>query len=212
MLTYEEIEKRRRIFLEKGFALFTEKGIDTVKLQDVADASGHGIATLYRYFNNKHEFLAEIAAHEWTAFFDHNRKRVPADGFAGSSAAEMFEFYLDSFLELYRNFRPLLRFSQFLNIYISSGESEGIVTEMYLGPMKAVEGFFARMYEKAAADHTLRTDIQAEEMFSTTFHLMLAAVSRYATGLVYQPEGVFDDMKELTIQKEMLWERYAVRK
>ena len=47
-----------------------------------------------------------------------------------------------------------------------------------------------------------------EEMFSTTLHLMLAAVTRYAVGLVYIPEGGFDAEKELEKQKEALLIRY----
>ena len=32
-------------------------------------------------------------------------------------------------------------------------------------------------------------------MFLATLHLMLAAVTRYAVGLLYQPENVFDDLE-----------------
>ncbi len=53
----------------------------------------------------------------------------------------------------------------------------------------------------------LRTEVPEDEMFSVTLHLMLAAVTRYAVGLAYKPEG-FDEMRELEIQKEMLLLRY----
>ena len=39
-------------------------------------------------------------------------------------------------------------------------------------------------------------------MFSTTLHLMLAAATRYAIGLVYIPESGFDAEKELEKLKE----------
>ena len=48
-------------------------------------------------------------------------------------------------------------------------------------------------------------------MFSTTLHLMLAAVTRYAMGLVYIPEKGFDPVKELTMLKEMLLAKYCLR-
>ena len=45
-------------------------------------------------------------------------------------------------------------------------------------------------------------------MFSTLVHLMLAAVTRYAVGLVYfNPES--DDEKELEFQKELLLHRFC---
>ena len=38
-----------------------------------------------------------------------------------------------------------------------------------------------------------------------------AAVTRYAVGLVYEPESGFDDERELAILREMLLSRYTVR-
>ena len=64
------------------------------------------------------------------------------------------------------------------------------------------------VYEKAERDHTIRTDEPEEKMFSTTLHLMLAAVTRYAIGLVYIPESGFDAEKELEKLKEALLMRY----
>ena len=38
---------------------------------------------------------------------------------------------------------------------------------------------------------------------------MLAVVTRYAVGLVYQPPGGFDELEELEALKEMLYLRYT---
>ena len=67
---------------------------------------------------------------------------------------------------------------------------------------------FHVLYARAEQDHTLRTDESEEEMFSTTLHLMLAAATRYAIGLVYIPESGFDAEKELEKLKEALLMRY----
>ena len=67
------------------------------------------------------------------------------------------------------------------------------------------------VYTRAAQDHTVRTDEPEEEMFSTTLHLMLAAVTRYAVGLVYIPESGFDAEKELEKMKMALLHEYEER-
>ena len=67
---------------------------------------------------------------------------------------------------------------------------------------------FHVMYTRAEQDHTIRTDETEGEMFSTTLRLMLAAVTRYAVGLVYIPESGFDAMEELAFQKELILEKY----
>ena len=53
---------RRRGILEKGYELFSTRNIESVSLQDVANAAGSGVATLYRYFTNKPNLVVEIAA------------------------------------------------------------------------------------------------------------------------------------------------------
>ena len=200
------IAQRRDDFLKAGYSLFSEKGIDSVTLQDVADLSGHGIATLYRYFETKPGLLIEIADWKWGEFFARNSKRRPQD-LSTATAAEMFEFYLDSFLEVYRTDKPLLKFNQFLNIYLRSGGVDEGTKERYRGLMKPISDFVHTLYVKAKEDGTVRTDVSETELLSVTVHLMLAAVTRYAVGLVFEPKG-FDDDAELIILKEMLLERY----
>ena len=199
-------EQRREDFLKAGYSLFSERGIDSVTLQDVADASGHGIATLYRYFETKPGLLIEIADWKWGEFFERNSRRRPRD-FGALTAAEMFEFYLDSFLEAYRTDKPLLKFNQFLNIYLRSGGADDGTKERYRGLMKPIFDLVHAVCAKAKADRTIKTDMSETELLSVTVHLMLAAVTRFSVGLVYEPDG-YDDEAELVILKEMLLERY----
>lgn len=201
--------ERTKVFLEKGFELFSTRSIDAVNMNEVAEASGRGIATLYRYFGHKAEFCVAIAEWKWAEFFQENRKRRPNDNFEGKNAADMFSFYLDSFLELYRKNKPLLRFNQFFNIYLQSEEIDADTVTAYRGLMKPITDFFHLLYERGKEDHTVRTDISEEEMLSTTIHLMLAAVTRYAVGLVYRPKGGFDADAELETLKELLLSKYT---
>ena len=69
-----------------------------------------------------------------------------------------------------------------------------------------LKAWFHEMYVKAQVDHTLKTDLSEQDMFSTTIHLMLAVVTRYAIGLVYQSGS--DPEKELELQKELLLTRF----
>ena len=207
-----EKAKARQSFLEHGFALFSSRSIEAVSMQAVAKASGHGIATLYRYFNNKAEFCVAIAQWQWGEFFAENRKRSPIHDLENKTAADMLDFFLDSFLELYRKHRGLLRFNQLFNIYIRSENIASGTVATYRGLMQHIIDYFSVMYEKAKQDGTVRTDIPAEEMLSATIHLMLAVVTRYAVGLVYQPEGSFDAIKELEIQKRMLYQEYTTQR
>ena len=112
---------------------------------------------------------------------------------------------------LYRDHRDLLRFNQFFNVYVQSEKMDAEMISPYQGMINVLETHFHNIYAKAQQDHTLRTDMPEIEMFSATLHLMLAAVTRYAVGLVYVPESWFDAEKELEKMKMALLHEYGKR-
>lgn len=194
---------RERI-LEAGFSVFAERTIDNVNLTDVADAAGVGMATVYRYFNSKPALVLAVATWVWQkavglSRLHQYRKR--------DTAADEMRNYLEVFINMYREHKNLLRFNQYFNIYVKREGFPRETLKPYLDIIHALKADFHRIYVKGEADGTLRTDIPEEEMFSSSLHLMLAAVTRYAIGLVY--EGGSDPERELLLLKEMLVRTYV---
>ena len=208
----KNVEARRKELLEKGYELFSTKSIEAISMRDVADAVGCGSASVYRYYGSKPDFVVAVATWKWEQFQKENQKRMPRANFEGMTAAEIFEFYLDSFLVLYRDYRNLLRFNQFFNVYVLSEHIDTGTLSPYRDMIGRLRERFHDMYLKAEQDKTIRTDEPEEEMFSKTLHLMLAVVTRYAVGLVYIPESGFDAEKELITQRNMLYKEYTVDK
>lgn len=204
-------EARRKELLEKGFELFSTKSIEAISMRNVAEAVGCGSVSAYRYFGSKPDFVVAVAAWKWEQFREKNIKRRPKVNFEGMTAAEIFEFYLDSFLVLYRNYKDLLRFNQFFNVYVQSEHMDAGTLQPYQEMITGIRDWFHGMYLKAEQDHTLRTDEPEEKMFSKTLHLMLAAVTRYAVGLVYIPKSGFDPEEELEFQKNMILKEYRMK-
>ena len=194
----QKAETRQRI-LETGFRVFSEQMIDSVNLTDIAKAAGVGQATVYRYFNTKSELVLAVSTWVW-------RRMITVETIsfnrANTTAAEDMERFLDSFIWLYREHRPLLRFNQFFNLYVDREDIPAEVMKPYMDVIDALEERFSTIYCKAFQDGTLRTDIPEKTMFSSALHLMLAAVTRYASGLVYH--GGNDEERELEFLKEML--------
>ena len=204
----EKKEARREELLQKGFELFSTKTIETVSMRDVASAVGCGSASIYRYYGSKPDFVVAVATWKWKQVQPENRKRRPSADLEGMTAAEIFEFYLDSFLALYRENTDLLRFNQFFNVYVQAEHIGAETLQPYQEMIAGLRKGFHGMYLKAEHDKTLRTDEPEEKMFSKTLHLMLAAVTRYAVGLVYIPEKGFDAMEELEFLKNAIMREY----
>ena len=197
-------EVTRQRILETGFRVFAEGTIEKVKMSDVAKVGGVGTTTVYRYYKTKPELVLAISTWAWERYLNQTLRQIDP---SKVTAAEEYEFFLDTFLDMYHNHRNLLRFNQFFNVYVQNEEIPPEVMEPYFKVVKNLEARFAALHEKAKKDHTVRTDIPAKEMLLTSTHLMLAAVTRYAVGLVY--EGGIDPEKELVLQKNMLLREFT---
>ena len=200
-------QARKREIMDAAFRVFTEKSIDKVTMNDVAAAAGVGVATVYRHFSSKPALVLAVGTRAWGDYTAANYQKLP--GSDDRTAAQVFEFFLDSFIDLYRNHKDLLRFNQLFNIYV---RSEGISMDA-LRPYNAVIDTLAQRFHQmfllAERDGTLRTDVPEARLFSATLHLMLAVATRYAVGLVYS--GDADPELELLLQKKLLMREYAAR-
>lgn len=203
-LSAEEMAVRRQEMLQAAFHLFAERNIDAVTLDDIAAKTGYTKRSLLRYFKSKDGLVIETATWAWAQFLSANRKRRPKEG---GTAAEGYAFFLDSFLTLYHEHADLLRFNQYFNVYVKSRRVTAAQMQSYRDVGGDMRAWLHDVYQKGQADGTLRADATEAGLFNTTLHLMLAAVTRYAVGLVYT-EGA-DAERELLLQKRMLLREFT---
>ena len=201
-----KIEKYQHI-LETAFRLFSERGIEGVTMPEVAKASGIGRSTLYRYFASKLDLVVAIGTWTWKEYISAHNTSVPKEELDAMSGAERFRFYMDAFLDLYRNHNDLLRFNYNFNGFLRYEAGTSRQKEPYTKVVDRLSEMFHEVYERGMKDGTLRPDISEEIMFSSSFHIMLAAATRYAVGLVYIVEGC-DPEKELAMLEEALLRMY----
>lgn len=173
--------------------------IDKVSMAKVADKAGIGVATLYRYYRTKSELVVAVGTHAWSKFIIGYMPLINEDK---ATAVEELEFFLDSFLELYKNHKRLLCFNQFFNIYIRNEAVPQEALNSYNEMIDRLAMRFHRTYVKGENDKTLCTEMSERTMFLSIMHLMLAAVTRYAVGLVYENDSESD--KELILLRDML--------
>lgn len=201
-----QIAANKQRILEEGFRLFAQRGIESVTMPQIAQVGGVDRSSVYRYYLTKLDLVVAISANVWQKFSQESYAWLDGEGTTG---AERYAYYLEAFMVLYREHKDILRFNQFFNVFVANEK----VSSEQMRPFTEVIGKMAErfheVYVQGHADGTLRTDVPENEMFSSTLHLMLAAVTRYAVGLVYH--GGADPEKELTLLKDLLFRQYVVR-
>jgi len=156
---------------------------------------------------SKPDLVLGVSAWAWEQY----RKEIARKtNKTGKTAAELFEKHLESFIDLYRNHRDLLRLNQQFNDYVRRESLPEDRMQPYKEVIDSLEERFKENYQRGKEDGTLRTDIPEKEMFSATLHLMMAAATRYAVGLVY--DSGIDPEKELELLKKLLMQEYVITK
>jgi len=205
-----EMASRRELMLETGFRIFAEKGIEAVSMQEVANACGLGVATLYRYFNTKLLFVIAVGAKKWEELFEEVEAERVRRCCELMTAAEELDFSLSIFIMFYREHRDVLRFNQNFNNFVIREKATADQLHAY---MKAIEPFsinFHRLYEKGKRDGTIRTEQSEQTVYNSTIHIMLAVCVRYAQGVILRSDDPDDLTKELFILKRMMMNTYVL--
>lgn len=195
---------RREKLLKAGLKLFSANGIESVKLQEIADEAQVGIATLYNYYGNKVNLVNAISAYMWKNVWEENIRTVGANVINSYNAYQRVEGYFDLMIYLYKEHPEVLRFSGYYKTYMNQGNVEKAEKNEHLDVVAPIADIFHDMYEKAQIDKSIRTDIDEQTMFTTLALTMLGMAERYAQGLVWASNDANDYMKELLILKDMM--------
>ena len=207
-----EMAERRARMLTVGFRIFSEKTIEVATMKEIASTCGVGYKTMFRYFGTKTAFVIAIGAEKWKEYAVKVEKMYRAKGGDAMNAAEELEFFLDCFLDLYKNHKDILRFVRNFETYIRHED----VSKGDLGIYNAVVDSFARkfhaVYQKAEKDGTLKLELPETKFFYTIMYIMLAAAEKFAEGIVYPSEHEEDMTEELELLKDMILRMYTNEK
>ena len=203
-------EKQRKL-METGYRLFSERTIEAVSMNEVARESGVGIATMYRYYEKKQDFVVAISTWKWEKYWKgmqirRNRAREQ------STAVQDYDFFLNAFVEMYQEAPDMLRFNQYLNVYARSLGTGPNSWNPFSTVIDEMAERFRLIWVKGERDGTLRADVPWTEAFSASLHIMLAAATRYAVGLLYNPPEGMEPKSELELLKKLLLNQFAARK
>ena len=203
-------KKKYDQIIEACFKMFAENGIEQVTMTELAQASDVGRMTLFRYFPTKTELVVAISTYKWKEFIEWHNSLLSAEEIEMLTGAEYLKFFIYSFLELYRDHKDILRLNYNFNSFLIYQKGTVEQKQPYQEMVDALAAQFHTLYERGRLDGTLNTDIPEQTMFSSIFHIMLAAVTRYALGLAIVNES--DPESELVMLADMMLTKFTDQK
>ena len=203
-------KKKYDQIIEACFKMFAENGIEQVTMTELAQASDVGRMTLFRYFPTKTELVVAISTYKWKEFIEWHNSLLSAEEIEMLTGAEYLKFFIYSFLELYRDHKDILRLNYNFNSFLIYQKGTEEQKKPYKELVDTLAEKFHTVYERGMLDGTLNTDIPEQTMFSSIFHIMLAAVTRYAQGLAIVNES--DPESELVMLADMMLAKFSNQK
>ena len=152
-------QKRAESAVYTAAQLFLRRGIEDVKMTDVAEASGIGVASLYRWFGTKEGLVVQAGTLLWRdldALFENIYK---ADDFHKKSGYAQIEALLGIYRTLFSEHAPFIRFVANFDDFVIR---EGLDAEVLSQYEKSILDFyphFLRSFEAGLADGSVRAGL-----------------------------------------------------
>lgn len=172
---------RMEAAIETAAELYLEKGIDEVKMTDIADKCGLGVASLYRYFGTKQGFTVKVAAHIWNRQMSLFEGVYDSEYYRSKSGIAQIEELLKVFNVLYQAHSGFLCFVAAFDAYIIR---EGLTSSELCEYNSAVLNTMSLMdkaIKKGIADGTVRSDVDSNLFYFTVTHSLMSLCQKLAS-------------------------------
>ncbi len=169
--------------------LFLKNGIEQVKMTDIADAAGIGVASLYRHFKTKEHIALLSGVFLWRDLRTLFRGDLEGEAFDRLNGMEKIERMLGVYRRLYTDHSDFLKFlSAFDDLVLRKGipykdlcEYEDSVLDFY--PL------FLRAYNDGIADRTVRPIEDPKLFYDTVCHAAVALSQKLLRGMILSADA-----------------------
>lgn len=164
--------------------VFLSRGIADVRMVDVAEAAGVGVATLYRRFSTKTDLAVLAATLLWRRFNLRIHELVESDTFLALGGLERLEALLSSYRDAYLGHAEFMRFLDELD-HLVLAEHVGAERLMVYGA--EVDSFylvFDDAYLLGRMDGSITREVDFPAFYRALAHALTCVAQKLARGEV----------------------------
>lgn len=180
--------------------MYLEQGIEAVKMTDIADACGVGVATLYRYFGTKPGITIRAAIYLWQDVLAFFSDTLESDTYGAMSGEGQMSTLMHMFITLYREHGPFLKFLAEFDTFLSQEEYAAEDQAAYEASVVDIYPVCEAAYKKGIADGTLREIPDFHTYYNCYTHGLMALCQKFIRGELLPG----DDFSKAEAELEMM--------
>ncbi len=194
-------EERIQLIIQEAERLFLENGFEKVQMQDIADAAGIGVATLFRYFPKKDQLIVAAAVKNLQPTLERFEQFVNEEG----NAYERLEIILNYFFEMQLKRTDHARFREAFESYASFVATPLPGIETYIDVQRRIMQTLEPLIEDGKRDGSFRPDIDVK----VTIVTIINAFGTFGNNIMLKSHISYleDDIEpavQINVLKEML--------
>ena len=179
--------------------LFLANGIENVKMTDIANVSGIGVATLYRYFGTKIGIAIGAMTFLWDDLKNLFSGVFDSETFLSQTGIKQLQDMLKMFIVLFTAHKDFMRLLGEFDRFVIHENVPSEQLEVY---EKSVINFYPvieRAYNKGVEDGTVREIPEFRIYYLTFAHALTEMSKKFIDGEILPSDDFSDAEKELAM-------------
>ncbi|WP_322154285.1 helix-turn-helix domain-containing protein [Paratractidigestivibacter sp.] len=164
--------------------VFLARPIAEVKMTDVAEAAGVGVATLYRRFSTKTDLAVLSATLLWRRFNEQIHTLVESDGFLALGGLERLEALLASYRDAYLAHAEFMRFLDELDHLLLAEGAGAARLAVYGAEVDSFYLIFDDAYLLGRMDGSITREVDFPVFYHALAHALTSVAQKLARGAV----------------------------
>ena len=182
--------------------LFLEKGIGNVKMTDVAEAAGVGVASLYRWYGTKDGLVIRAGALLWRDLHTLFHSVYEAADFHACAGIEQIRRLFGVYRTLYREHADFIRFVGDFDDFVIRTQPPQESLREYEASVLNFFPVFLGAYETGLRDGSVRQIADPRLFYDSVCHAVMALTQKLLRGEILAADG-FGDSAELDLLLDM---------
>ena len=173
---------RMNRIMEAAFKLFSEKGIDTITMNDIAKKSEIGVASLYRYYETKEQIAVQTSIWAWEKQKEFILPLLMENDYENISGLEQVKKVISLFINLYENQSDFLRYIYFFDSFAVRSKIDNANLKEYENLILSVKNMISSAITKGLQDNSIseRYKNNEELLYFTIMHTMFSTTQKLA--------------------------------